>query len=238
MIRRASSEGELLKLPECGVEAQKIRALLRAYGTKYDFCRFFVSDFFIICEMNGGFVVCELEELDNESFEEHADFFGFGGFSEIFCSKELGERLQKRLKCSVKTVNLMRFSGEGAECAKVEKTPPLDEVYKILKTAFDIEYESWYADMSHRIRHNVAAARKLGDSALIIQHNLNGEALLSQIATAPASRNRGSASKLISAVCAELLNSEVFVLCEDDLTDFYRRIGFEICGHNAILRAE
>lgn len=236
MIRRVSSENELLKLPKRGVEAQKIRALLRAYGTKYDFCRFFVSDYFILCEMNGGFVVCEISE--NSDVDELADFFGFGGFSEIFCSKELGERLQKRLKCTAKTVNLMRFSGEGAECAEVEKTPPLDDVYKILKTAFDIEYESWYADMSHRIRHNVAAARKLGDSALIIQHDLNGEALLSQIATAPASRNRGSASKLISAVCAEYLNSEVFVLCEDVLTDFYCRIGFEICGHNAILRAE
>lgn len=233
MIRRVSSENELLKLPKRGVEAQKIRALLRAYGTKYDFCRFFVSDLFVLCETDGSFVVCETSE--NGDVDELADFFGFGGFSEIFCSAELGERLQDRLNCTAKTVNLMRFSGEGAECAEVEKSPPLDDMYKILKTAFDIEYESWYADMSHRIRHNVAAARKLGDSALIIQHELNGEALLSQIATLPSSRNLGNASKLISAVCAELFQSEVFVICEDNLTDFYRKIGFEFDGFKAVL---
>lgn len=236
MIRRASSEDELFRLPKRGVEAQKIRALLRAYGTKYDFCRFFVSDFFTLCEMNGSFVVCGLGESD--SVDELADFFAFGGFSEIFCAEKLGELLQKRLSCTAKTVNLMRFHGTGIECAEVEKFPPLDDVYKILKTAFDIDYESWYADMSHRIRHNVAAARRLGDSALIIQHNLNGEALLSQIATAPDSRNRGNASRLISAVCAELFPSEVFVICEDCLAGFYRKIGFELCGNKAILCAE
>ncbi|MDE6733452.1 MAG: GNAT family N-acetyltransferase [Oscillospiraceae bacterium] len=92
--------------------------------------------------------------------------------------------------------------------------------------------------MSHRIRHNVAAARRLGDSALIIQHDLNGEALLSQIATLPSSQNRGNASRLISAVCAELSPSEVFVICEDSLKEFYRKIGFELAGYKAILTAK
>lgn len=238
MIRRASSEDELFRLPERGVEAQKIRALLLAYGTKYDFCRFFVSeDFFILCEMNGSFVVSEIGETSNT--EELADFLGFSGFSEVFCSEALGERLKGLLCCNAERVDLMRFSGKATEavkCSEVEISPRLDDVYNILKTSFDIEYEPWYADMSHRIRHNVAGARLLGDSALMIQYNLNGEALLSQIATAPGSRNRGNASRLISAVCAELFPSNVFVICEDCLTGFYRRIGFEPAGYKVILR--
>lgn len=236
MIRRAVSEDELFRLPMRGVEAQKIRALLRAYGTKYDFCRFFVSDEFILCEMNGSFVVCELGKAD--TVDELSDFFNFGGFSEIFCSTELGRRLQEHLYCIAKTVNLMRFREVAIGCAELEKSPSLGDVYGILKTAFEIDYEAWYADMSHRIRHNVAAARKLGDSALIIQHNLNGEALLSQIATMPGFRNRGNASRLISAVCAELFPSEIFVICEDDLTGFYRRIGFEPAGSKVVLTAK
>lgn len=235
MIRRVSSEDELFELPKRGVEAQKIRALINAYGTNYDFCRFFVSDFFILCEMNGSFVVSEIAE--NGDVDELADFFTFGGFSEIFCAEKLGERLEMRLCCNAKKVNLMSFCGE-AEHAETEKSPPLDDVYEILKTAFDIDYESWYADMSHRIRHNVAAARRLGNSALIIQHDLNGEALLSQVATLPSSRNRGSASRLISAVCAELFPSEVFVICEDSLKGFYGGIGFELAGQKVILSAK
>lgn len=238
MIRRASSENELSRLPSRGVEAQKIRALLQAYGVKYDFCRFFVSDFFILCEMNGSFVVSEIAE--DGDFDELADFFAFSGFSEIFCSESLGKRLALCCNCNIEIVNLMRFCGEAeiSETAEVEKSPPLDDVFSILKTAFNIDYESWYADMSHRIRHNVAAARTLGNSALIIQHNLNGEALLSQIATAPENRNRGNAKKLIKSVCAELSPSEVFVICEDSLKDFYRNIGFEPAEFKAILTAK
>ena len=91
MIRRVIAPEELAHLPQKGIEAQKIRALLLAYGTKYDFCRFYVSESVIICEMNGSFVVCEFDEVDDIS--ELADFFNFNGFSEIFCSEPLGKRI-------------------------------------------------------------------------------------------------------------------------------------------------
>ncbi|MDE6733453.1 MAG: hypothetical protein K2J77_11330 [Oscillospiraceae bacterium] len=119
MIRRVSSEDELFELPKRGVEAQKIRALLNAYGTKYDFCRFYVSEDYILCEMNGSFVVSEIAE--NGDIEEFADFFTFSGFSEIFCSEALGKRLGSPLRCNAQIVNLMRFSGETVESEAVEK---------------------------------------------------------------------------------------------------------------------
>ena len=236
MIRRAVSAEELSSLPERGVVAQKIRALLLAYGTKYDFCRFFVSEDAVLCEMNGSFVVSEIGKA--ESVEELADFFVFGGFSEIFCSEDLGKRLAKRLGCNFKSVELMRFCGSVSETVdrgEVHRLPRLDNVYMILKTAFDIDYEAWYTDMSHRIRHNVASARQLGSSALIIQYDLNGEALLSQIASVPEARGRGNASRLIKEVCAELFPSNVYVICENNLVNFYKKLNFEITGQNAIL---
>lgn len=225
MIRRAFFPEELSHLPRKGIEAQKIRALLLAYGTKYDFCRFYVSEDFILCETDGSFVVCGI----GSSYElsELSDFFSFNGFSEIFCSETLGEGLSQNLNCAFTKVNLMRFCGNPAKCGEVECDPPLDEVFKILSSSFDIDYEHWYVDMSHRIRHNVAKARKLGGSALMIQHDLNGEALLSQIATLPEQRGRGQASRLILSVCAELSQSSVYVVCEDKLLPFYRGVGFE-----------
>lgn len=233
MIRRAFSEDELAALPQKGVEAQKIRALFRAYGAKYDFCRFYVSESAILCGTDGSFVLCETG--NSPDIEELADFFTFGGFSEIFCSAKLGAPLAKRLRCCSQSVNLMRFCGKALPNADVLKDPPLDEIYAILKTSFNIEYEAWYADMSHRIRHNVAKARKLENSALMIQHDINGEALLSQIATLPGFRRRGNASRLIKAVCAELSESEVFLLCEDELVPFYEKLGFQKCSEKMIL---
>ncbi len=233
MIKRAYSLEDLSLLPESGVEAQKIRALLIAYGTKYDFCRFYVSESVILCETDGSFVLCEY--TDDRDVNELAEFFTFHGFLEIFCSKKLGELLLRSLHCSFQKINLMRFYGKAVPNEDIENSPPLDDVYKILKTTFNIEYEPWYADMSHRIRHGVSGARVLGGSALIIQHNLNGEALLSQIATLPEQRRLGGASRLIKAVCAELYASDVYVLCEDKLLPFYGGLGFEKVSEKMVL---
>ena len=88
MIKRAFSNDELSKLPNKGIEAQKIRALLMAYGTKYDFCRFYYSECFVFCEMSGSYVVAEIvEDVDDtrESPEEIVRlmfdlFYEYGGF--------------------------------------------------------------------------------------------------------------------------------------------------------------
>jgi len=226
MIRRALTDGDLDGLSEYGLEAQKIRALLLCYGIKYDFCRFYVGEFraghAFLGGLNGSFVLSECGECD---FEELAVFFTFGGFEEIFCSQSAGVRLSELLQCRLQKVNVMRFVGDALSCA-METDPLLDNVYSVLKTSFEIEYEPWYLDMSHRIRHGIARFYKLNGSVLAVQHNINGEALLSQIATIPEKRGQGNARRLISAVCAELSDSKVYVICEDELLDFYRKSGF------------
>lgn len=238
MIRRVSTDEELDGLPEHGIEVQKIRALWLCYGLKYDFCRFYVGEFRAGCaflgELNGGFVLSESGECD---FEELAEFFAFGGFGEIFCSDTAGERLAELLKCRLQRVNIMRFEGEAIP-HETEIDPPLDNVYSVLKTAFDIEYEPWYLDMSHRVRHGVTGFRMRDGSVLAVQHNINGEALLSQIATIPEKRGRGNARRLISAVCAELSDSEIYVICEDGLLEFYRSSGFVRDGYACRLLSE
>lgn len=230
MIKRVRTDGELSGLPKHGIEAQKIRALQLCYGLKYDFCRFYVGEFSagraFLGELNGDFVLSDSGECD---FEELAEFFAFGGFAGIFCSDTAGEHMARLLQCRLKKVNVMRFEGSASPC-RTEIDPPLDNVYDILKTAFDFEYEPWYLDMSHRIRHKVAGFRKLDGSVLAIQHNINGEALLSQVAAAPETRGRGNAGRLISAVCAELSDSAVYVVCEDKLLGFYNKLGFRRTG--------
>lgn len=223
MIRCVKSVEELSDLPYLGITAQKIRALLLAYGIEYDFCRFYFSDEFFISELSGEFVVSEIG--CNPDCEELAEFFGYYGFTKIFCSEYVGEQLVENIRCRCEIVNLMRFSGCGIPC-ETEHNPPLSEIYEVLKSAFDIEFESWYVDMSHRIRHGITAARRLGDSVLVIQHNLNGEALLSQIVTTPQGRNKGNATRLIRAVCAELSPNAVLVLCHNELVEFYTKVGF------------
>ena len=238
MIKRAFSNDELSKLPNKGIEAQKIRALLLSYGTQYDFCRFFYSDCFVLGEMNGSYVVSEIvKEVSNSAIEELTDFFAFNGFTEIFCSESLGKRLSEFLHRSSKIVNLMHFNSITTYVSEsyIDNNPPLEDVFNILKSVFDIDYETWYVDMSHRIRHNVAKVRKLNNSVLVVQYDINGEVLLSQIATSPEFQNKGNASMLIKAVCAELSDRDIFIICEDKLMPFYRKIGFDKISENSVI---
>ena len=231
MIKRAKSPEELKNFPETGVEAQKIRSLLLAYGTNYDFCRFFTGENVVLAQLNGDFVISDFGETE---IEELSEFLNFSGFSEIFCSDYLGQVLEKRLDVKRESVNLMRFAGVAEKNALEILTPA--DAYRIIKTGFEFDFEPWYLDMSHSVRHGVSRLYGLDASALAVQYNLNGEALISQVATLPEKRGKGCARRLISAVCAELHESEIFVLCEDRLLGFYGKIGFVSEGKKCCFR--
>lgn len=227
MIKRINFPAELCGLPKSGVEAQKIRALLLAYGTDYDFCRFYASENVISAGFYDDFILCSLGEPD---YDELCGFLSFSGFSRIFCAENTGKILSEKLSLNRKRLNLMRFSGILRQTAASVSEVSLSDAYDVLKTSFDFEFEPWYLDMSHRIRHNISRLYGYNGSVLAVQHDIRGEALLSQIATVPEKRGKGNASALISAVCRKLEGSKVYLLCEDDLAAFYVRNGFEFCG--------
>lgn len=221
MIKRIKSRNELSALPEKGVEAQKIRSLLLAYGTEYDFCRFYSAENAFLAQLNGDFIICDYGETD---IAELSEFLGFSGFESAFCSEMLGCALAKKLDLEPQKVNLMRFEGNFNAIKPDLLTP--SEAYSVIKTGFEFDFEPWYLDMSHRIRHGISRLYGLCGSALAVQYAINGEALISQVATLPEYRGKGLASRLLLAVCGELRGFSVFVLCEDELVEFYRKNGF------------
>ncbi len=232
MIKRIENEAELSALPEKGIEAGKIRALFKAYGLNYDFCRFYKQRNCLISSLDGAFVICN----ETKYYPELAEFISMNGYSEIFCSEPTGKGLQPLLSAEMSRVNLLKYCGGWSNHLEITENPSLSEVYEILQEGFGIEFEPWYLDMSHRIRHGITQCFTLdGISTLTVQHNLCGEALISQVATKLNARGQGSATKLIQAVCERLSPSEVFVICEDRLLDFYRNAGFNFVCRKAIL---
>ena len=181
-------------------------------------------------------MLSEYSDFGECDYEEIAGFFSMNGFNEIFCSEHAGKALSENMRLACNIVNLMRFEGVGIP-NETENDTPLEEFYNTLKTGFDIDFEPWYLDISHRIRHNVTRTRRLGNSVLVIQHELFGSALISQVATIPQARGKGEASRLISAVCAELSESDIYVICEDKLRGFYEKNGFVKVGNKIILRS-
>ncbi len=232
MIKQIFEHKDLSALPEKGLEAQKIRALFDAYGTKYDFCRFYRQGSSFISVLDGSVVICSGEGCD---YSELADFLIIQGFSDIFCSSEAGKKLANALDCNYELVDLMKFSGGTSDC-DFDTDTPLSDVFAIIREGFDIEFEPWYLDMSHRVRHGITECCMLDSkAALVIQHNINGEALLSQVASLKAHRGEGFAKKLVTSVAASLAPSEVFIVCEVDLVGFYEKCGFELLDKKCII---
>lgn len=222
MIYRIEREEQLSDLPTSGVEANKIRALFLSYGLKFDFCRFYRQENLFLSALDGSFVICG----EHTDIDELSDFLVMNGYTDIFCSEKLGILLSDALKADCKYITLMRYSGEEYSCS-LNSEPSLSDVYKILCDGFDIPFEPWYLDMSHRIRHGITKCYVLdGCSTVTVQHDLNGEALISQVATARSERGKGTAARLIRSVCADLSPSKAFVLCEDELIPFYEKVGF------------
>lgn len=236
MIERILNADNFVCQAARGIEAGKINALYQAYGTKYDFCRFYRQGNCILSSLDGSFVICDDDSAD---IEELADFLRMNGFAEIFCSESLGKALAEQLYADSSSVNVMRFDSSATNSSDFNAAPSLSDVYSIISEGFDIEFEPWYLDMSHRVRHGVSCCCVLDDkAALVIQHDINGEALISQVACRKACRGQGAASCLVKAVSASLAPSEVYVICEDSLIPFYEHCGFAFIGKNIIIRSK
>lgn len=221
MTERIYTADLLEALPVHGVEAQKIRALLNAYGVNYDFCRFFRQGGTYLACLDGSFVICEQPGAD---FEELAQFLGMHGFTDIFCSEAAGNALKPLVSAEFTSVWLMRCMAE--KFGELPAELPPSQVWDIIGSRFDIPFEPWYLDMSHRVRHGVSRCFSDGKAALVVQHEINGEALISQVSVRREYERCGYAGALVKQVSAAL-SGEVQVICEDRLRGFYERCGFE-----------
>ena len=232
MITQISDLREFDLMPQKGIEAQKIRALYLAYGTDYDFCRFYRQGSSYLSLLDGAAV---LYADDSADITEIAQFLMVSGCREVFCSTNAAAALAPLMNTSCTYVNLMRFCGQPYN-APLDTEPSLSDVYDIVREGFDIDFEPWYLDMSHRVRHGISQCRVLEEkAALVIQHDINGEALISQVATLKDHRGNGLASRLVRAAAHSLHPSEVYIICEDELVGFYRKCGFEESGKKCLI---
>lgn len=220
MTERIYTAEQLSTLPEHGVEAQKIRALFLAYGCDYDFCRFFRHGNSYLAALDGSFVIAEQPGAD---YEEIAQFLCMHGFTDIFCSEESGNRLKPLLPADFTLVQFMVYCGEKHGGFPPECTPM--EAWSVIGSRFGIPFEPWYLDMSHRVRHGITRCFSDGKAALVLQHDINGEALISQVSVLREFEGQGIAGSLVRQVSAAL-SGEVQVICEERLCGFYEKCGY------------
>lgn len=207
----------------------KLSVVARAYGFQRDFARFWVGGGAAYGLLDGELSVAG-EPRDLTEAREFLDMLGPGS---IFCEKRLAGGL--RLAVSAEGAVMMKAVPLGE--AVGFPTPGLKEVCGLLVHAgMAVDFEPFYLDMSHRIRHGAALA--LGEyrdgeltGCAVVSAVTEKAAVLSALAVREDCRGKGIGSRLVRDAESALPGRELYVFRESGKNrEFYEKLGFAETG--------
>lgn len=211
--------------------ACRILSQLSAYGTGERFLEHWVqleneTPKAVISRMDGNMTVfCE------KSNEELTEFIQAVGYSTILADSKIFPQYWNG-------EILMRFVGKAETKISddIDFSPSIREIYPILESCrgegFEVpDFDSFYPDMSHKIRHNLSRvfALRLNGKAVaccLTSAETDNCAIISGVACLPEYRGRGYASTLVAEIVKALGNRDIFVFCREELVGFYNKLGF------------
>lgn len=223
-----------------GFSVTKIKANLLSYGNTYPFLNVWQQT-----EDNAiTALISKFEDTLVLSANSSADLFEIKEFTEVIGYKSLqGEPwILKGMKLPFKEYQILMKKGQGEE--KLPTMPNIEQIYKILYSEENecikhTEFEGFYVDLSHRIRHGTAAALNLENIAVCLaSHITSKHAVISGVFTLKNDRKEGKGSKALDALVNALGERKIFVAAEDKVSPFYLKNGFMPCGKNAIYENE
>lgn len=204
----------------------KIRSLLDAYGTSYDFCKLYTNG-------AGGTILTYNSTLIADGiFDENE----LSGFIQMLCpvTVEVPENIHLSLDGDyIKTERTLFKAPKGMTCDEkldVKCNAFTSDCFPIISEAFGItEFDEWYVDISHKIRHGVSDIYLYKTTTVTKAFDINGFVFLSHIATANSDRGQGNASKLIKWLCEnyEKECKEIYLYSKTERYTFYLSLGFE-----------
>ncbi len=232
---------------EKDVLSLKIGGNLKAYQG-YDFCSFYAGRNVFIGKYYDDLVVRTKGGLSDEEMEELSLFLKVCGFKQAICGLETGKRLElmgwKNTFESILfkfSANLIPENEEYPHFTKLQENPLLDDVFEILKEGFPgINYEQWYTDINHKIRHNISRVYVYNGATATVMADMNDSVFIALLASKKAVRGTGAAKNLLRSlgVHFEKQGKEVSILCKEELIPFYRKAGFYECGKTVTILSE
>ena len=227
-------------IPELVTESYygyKILAAYRAYGAEYDFCKFYSSGDGIVHIYNSSMVIdgnVDLSEL--EMFIKMTKPVTIE-LSRLY-DLQTGLAYQKHNR----TMFRLKPSETDVDTGAVKVNNFTGECYEILSESFENmgNFENWYVDINHRIRHKVANLYLFDSTTATQQFNINGFVFLSHIATAKAARGKGTARRLLCHLAEkyESENCKAYLWALDHRKSFYESIGFEPVAEDILYEME
>lgn len=237
MVTLCENGSELSFLP-ADPYAARITALIKTYGTAYDFAMFWVQrvdgiPVAAISRTDGNMTVCCCENAD---YEELSCFIKAVGYSSLTCDEKVMDMLG--IEPSKTSFAVKYNGGAKAETEGIFRDCDKKEIYNLLiSCGFELgDYNAFLADVCARLNKQTAsfAAAEINNEIAACAFILfEGEksVLLGAVATKESARGKGLASKLVGTLAEEKTDKEVYLFCRNDgLVDFYKKIGFEPVG--------
>lgn len=216
---------------------RKILAAYRSYGAKYEFCRFYS------CENGKGgagliHVYYGSMVIDGAADPSEAESF-------IDMIQPINVEASGNCPLNISGYRavprtLFRIVPRDTEIAfdTLTENGDLTYCYKILRESFENmgSFDSWYVDISHRIRHKTAAVYLWENSTVTKAFDIGGYAFLSHIATAAEARGKGRARKMLYCIAGQLAaeGKTGYLFALEHRISFYESIGFEPAGRDLI----
>lgn len=239
MIKKITDENLILSFGDKeDIYSIRIKALVKAYSTSYDFASFYAlyNDDGIICAV--------ISRLDNDFTVYHNRLTSRDELeiSSFLCACTYSSVLTDD-KISLANMADFDYGYVMKSTKKFELSAPFAEIdeYPKLMDLFDLEsydkwdFNAWYVDLSHRIRHNTAKAYalKINDELVasgVFSSIYNNSAILSSVLTQPPFRGLGYGSALVSKMIGDI-RGDVYIMREKDKNEsFYNKLGFENIG--------
>lgn len=234
MIKLIENSNEFNNFIKDDIYFIRIMSLLKAYGTSYHFAMFYKqldksgNITSIISRLDNDFTVCHSNDFDNTELKE---FFNVMGFNSILSDENLelpfsydyGITMSSKRKVEI----VMPY-------AKLDEYPKLMDLFN-LEDYSSSDFESWYVDASHRIRHGCAKAFTLNVNEEIVSSGIfssiyNNDAILTSVLTLPEFRRMGYGSALVSSMMCDVKGTVYLMRDKDKNEEFYKKLKFENVG--------
>ena len=213
----------------------KIKANLLSYGTECGFLDLWYQQSedkitALICKFEQSVILVADPTADFGEIKEFINVIGFKNIqAEPFILELLGFEFTE-----YQVVFKMTEKG-----GSLPEMPNITAVYDLLYGEENphiakAEFESFYVDLSHRIRHNTAAAILADKAVCVASHLTDTAAVISGVTTKKEARKAGLGSLVLKGLTENLNGRKIFAAAENSVVPFYIKNGFKKCGKTAI----
>ena len=217
---------------------KKIMAAFLAYGAEYDFCKFYACGEGTVHIYNSSMVIdgkCVPEDVNIliEMTKPHSIEASSETTLQIPGYYERRHRTLFHAKTVDKTESRTGRKNGTTDISydEISANGSARECFEILSESFENfgSFDSWYVDISHRIRHGVSGLYLYGKTTVTKCFDIDGFVFVSGIATAASERGKGSARRVLRCLAEKFRTEgkEMFLFALDHRKTFYESVGFE-----------